>query len=163
MTISVGWDNDEQTVLCYQFNGTWTWEDMEVALETGFSLTESVTHKVHVVADMRHSGELPHGLILKINKVLMVAPANRGNIVLVGANSEMKTIVRMAGRIHARVAQKISTANSFDDAYAVLRMKPNPARAMDISSLRETAEAEPVRRTSRSFAPSFAGVAAMFR
>ncbi|MEQ8676506.1 MAG: hypothetical protein RLP44_29510 [Aggregatilineales bacterium] len=159
MAINVGWDNDEQTVICYQFSGTWTWQDAEAALETSFSLTETVAHKVHVIVDMRHSKGLPDGIILKINKVLQIAPSNRGNIVIVGANSLMKTTLRMAGRIHKAVANRIATAETFEDAYALLRMKPNPARIMDISVLREVAPAE---KPNRRFGASFASLTAIF-
>ncbi len=120
MQVRVGWDNAERTVLRYDFDGHWTLDDLEIALEAGFTLMGTVRHTVDVIANMKRSAGVPDGLLLDIKRILAVMPANQGVTVVVGGSPYMHAHLRMIRRIHKRFAPRLLQAASLPDARRML-------------------------------------------
>lgn len=53
--IHLNWANEEKTVLYWQFDGFWTFEDYIPVYEEALRELNSVNHPVTAIVDMRHS------------------------------------------------------------------------------------------------------------
>ncbi|NWF70546.1 MAG: hypothetical protein HXY40_15770 [Chloroflexi bacterium] len=53
MGVQVYWEDNEQTLLRYDFVGKWTWSDLYNALALGLKMEMLVTNRVDVLIDMR--------------------------------------------------------------------------------------------------------------
>lgn len=121
MSISVKWDNPEQTVLRYEFGERWNWQAFEAAVERGFTLMEAVPHTVDVVMDMRKSQRLPDGALLWWKKALAAAPRNQGQTVMVGSSREVLAAMSMFRRINKRYSGSVALARSVLAARGILQ------------------------------------------
>ena len=153
MSITVSWDNAEKTVIYYAFDGSWDWDDFDAAFEQSVTMTESVEHYVHIIADLRNSDSLPDGALLYIRRVMRVIPPNRGKIVVLGGGKNVKILMDMATRIYKKIAHRFIVVDDLTDAYVALRIAPNAHRLSE-----ETENTNlPKRR-----AVSLASIAALF-
>jgi hypothetical protein len=50
MPITVNWDNDAKTVIRYDFEGHWNWDEFRAAANEAFVFTRSVQHRVDRLA-----------------------------------------------------------------------------------------------------------------
>lgn len=116
MPVYVDWDNEDRTVIRYDLAGHWDWHAFEVAVEQSFAMTESVTHTVHVIIDMRQSMSMPDGAILYFKRLLQAAPANHGLYMMVSENQEVDKMLVMFRRIHRRNHHRIQQAATLDEA-----------------------------------------------
>jgi len=112
MSILVGWTNsDKDTIQCV-IQGSWTWLEMEAALEQSFMLTESVTHLVDVIVDLRHSQPFPDDGLLFFKNALKVLPENRGNIIIVGGGNSLRSLVSLLKIVSRSQARRLHTVDS---------------------------------------------------
>jgi hypothetical protein len=116
MPIKVSWDNPEKTIVRYQFIGKWDGSDFEVAIEQAFTMTESVSHKVYVIMDMRKGKRAPDGLMLILKRKLAVLPYNRGMIAIADADKAMQTAVKMLMRINHKYNKRIVMVKDLAEA-----------------------------------------------
>ena len=116
MPVHVDWDNEDRTVIRYDLAGHWNWHEFEVAVEQSFAMTESVTHTVHVIIDMRQSLSIPDGAILYFKRLLQAAPANRGLYTVVSQDRAVDKMLAMFGRIHRQKTHRIQQAATLDEA-----------------------------------------------
>ncbi len=59
MSISVQWDNPEQTIVRWDFDGEWTWEMFRKAQYASNQLILSVRHRVDIIGDVTRSPSTP--------------------------------------------------------------------------------------------------------
>ncbi len=60
MSINVTWDNAEHTVVRWEFDGVWEWEEFFDAFAQSKALVQSSSDRsVAVICDMRRSPRLP--------------------------------------------------------------------------------------------------------
>jgi len=115
MGIKVNWDNKEQTIIRYDFEGNWNWHDFDQAVERSFTMTESVSHLVHVIMNFQKSKSTPDGAILYLKRKLAALPSNRGQIAIVGNCKTLETSLNMLARI-SNIQNRIIRVQNLNDA-----------------------------------------------
>lgn len=93
MAILVKWDDSKKTRVLMEFETSWTWDELDAALEQTDNHLAEVTHQVDVIIDLEGS-EIPKDF-MKAAQRLLTDPAmgvrpNEGNRVVVGASGWMR-------------------------------------------------------------------------
>lgn len=123
MTIKVQWDNEEHTLLRWEFMGVWDWDDFLAAQKESNDLINSVPHTVDIISDVSKSQHLPPGAIGRFRTYRRDDPENTGRVVLVGASIYIKTIVEIFRGMFPNTGGNFSFANSLDEARSLLAPK----------------------------------------
>jgi len=93
MAIDVKWDNKDQTRLHMEFETSWTWDELDKALESMDNHLASVTHAVDVIIDLEGS-DIPKDFMKAAQRLLldpnMGMRPNEGNRVVIGASGWMQ-------------------------------------------------------------------------
>jgi hypothetical protein len=76
MAVTVGWDNDEMTVLVIRFQRPWDWSEFNRAVEELSRLLASVEHKVDIIFDIREAGFPPEGAVNRFRKAAEIRHSN---------------------------------------------------------------------------------------
>lgn len=98
MSISVKWDNDEQTIIQYVFDGRWSWNDLYTALDKVKEMSGSVDHRVDAIINFSNADLIPSGSIFSFDgkkhaqKLARKANEARGTIVIAGANGFIRSL-----------------------------------------------------------------------
>lgn len=126
MGIRVEWDNDEKTVIRYVYEERWTWEDFHYARSQVREWLDTVDHRVDVIVDVRNSRLVPNGVLAQGRMFASNAPIahrNEGHTIVVGANSLMRSMFEMFGKVYSRLSDELELefASSLEEAREKLR------------------------------------------
>jgi hypothetical protein len=121
--VTVAWDNDQKTIICYDFHGRWTWEDFYASTAQAFAMTRSVTHRVDTISHFRHGTVMPPNAMFHFREAMVNAPKNRGVNVIVGGTIFVRTLVKMFSRINKNLADRLVIADSMDEARMLLAVR----------------------------------------
>ena len=125
--ITVKWGKDDKSILQYEFEDTWTIDDLIEALDAGVAVTHKYDHNIDVVVDLLRSG-LPNLLGSNINKAFQKA-MNRteehieqskkesGIVVIVSNHGIMRATLSSLLAMYGRLGDKILLADSIAQAH----------------------------------------------
>lgn len=120
MTISVQWDNPEQTTVRWDFKGKWDWEMFGEATKVSNTLIESVPHRVDIIGDVCQSPFLPKNALIKYNVFQHNRPQNKGRIVLVGASNFVRNLVVIFSKLYKFNADGFDFTDTLEEARTML-------------------------------------------
>jgi hypothetical protein len=123
MSINVQWDNDEHTLVRWDFIGMWDWNDFLAAQKASNDLINTVPHTVDIISDVSQSPHVPPGAIGRFRTYRRNDPANAGRVVLVGASIYIKTIVEIFRGMFPKTGGNFTFADSLEEARATLTAK----------------------------------------
>jgi hypothetical protein len=116
MGITVVWDNDEQTIMRYDFEGQWVWSEFFAATAEAFTLTRSVTQTVDSISNFKPGAALPSDALFQFRRAMATAPKNRGVTVIVGGSTLIKTMVIVFGKVNRQLGERLFLADTLDQA-----------------------------------------------
>lgn len=127
MNIRAAWDNEDNTILRYEFLKGWSWNDLYQAFEIGNSLLDSVEHRVDVIMDFTNASLFaPSGAI---NQAQHVANnprhPNIGLTVVVGSSfmsGMFKMINKLAGGSTTSSKWDVTFVNTLGEAYEAIQV-----------------------------------------
>lgn len=92
MSILTTWDDKEQTRVLIEFETSWTWEELEAAIEVVDEMIGSVAHQVDIMIDVEGS-TLPKDFLSAARNLLANPEGrpNEGSRVVIGANKVIRT------------------------------------------------------------------------
>jgi hypothetical protein len=120
MGMSLAWDNEEKTVIRWEFDGEWTWSEYGKLKVVFDSMVSQVDHTVDVIADMSKSPTLPKSSLTQFKKYNRTTPPNRGLIVFVGTNTIVRIMAEALGNVFRGLSQYIAFSPSIDEARHLL-------------------------------------------
>lgn len=126
MGINVRWDNDEQTIIRYAFDGRWTWNDLYAALDRVQEMAASVEHRVDAIIDLTRADLMPAGVFFSLDgrknaqKLASKADAARGLIVIAGANAFIRSVYDAFRALNRSAASGIHFTETTAQARAYL-------------------------------------------
>jgi len=126
MGITVLWDNDEQTIIRYDFEGRWVWSEFYTATENAFALTRSVTHTVDSISNFKPGAALPSDALFQFRRAMATAPKNRGVTVIVGGSTLIKTMVIVFGKVNRQLSERLFLADTLEQARALISTCHSP-------------------------------------
>jgi len=117
MSLEVRWDNDDKTVLVWEFGETWDWSEYYRVADQATALLDTVDYKVDFLIDMHLARKLPPQTMPHIQRMAFdKGHVNRGRIVVVGGNMLMSTVVNTLNKLYSRKNPSIFTAATITEA-----------------------------------------------
>lgn len=118
MSIDVQWGDAERSFLLLDFQGAWTWDELDAAHERIADLLAGITYRVHYLLDVRGSYQVPNRISIN-SKANGARPdhALAGVTVVVGANAFTRTL--LDGMIPVTGSETVLLAESIAEAVAL--------------------------------------------
>lgn len=123
MSIKVVWDNPEQTIIRFIYDGPWTIDELHMAMEQAWSLQDKVQHTVNTIVDVRQSGLVPQGILSQGRPLLGHHHPNQEKTVIVGANTLIRALFHTCQKIYTPAIRNYTLVETLDEAYELLRPK----------------------------------------
>lgn len=126
MSVSAQWDNEEKTVIRYDMQGRWTWDEFYLAYEEAKTMLRSVPHTVHFITqplDSLSNGYMPTSALTHIINIYRKALPNSGATVTIGNSNFARAMVSILGRVAPNAANKFLFAKSLEEARLLLAKK----------------------------------------
>jgi hypothetical protein len=124
VSISVDWDNPQQTSLRITFARGWTWEQLHAAVQQADDLIISVPHTVHLLIDIRQASGLPGDFITRAGELFAQGEArsNEGQKIVIGAGGLIRVAYNTFLMVYGQQLEgrPFSFAGSLDEARAML-------------------------------------------
>jgi hypothetical protein len=106
MSVTVRWwDEDQQTIILYEFTGKWTWSEFYPAYDESIRLMDSVEYKVDFIMDLLNSQHIPPGALQHLKRAADFNHPNMGLAVYVGINPLIQALGRMFRKIYPASAR----------------------------------------------------------
>ena len=123
MGVKIAWDNDEKTIIRYDFSDPWTFEEFHEAMGLDDALFDSVDHKVHMLFNMMDVRSAPPNLLAKLPQILTEINPRLGVVVIAESYTWVKSIAEIFYKVYGRSIEGFSglkMARSLDDARQII-------------------------------------------
>jgi hypothetical protein len=125
MSISIGWDNAEQTIIYVKLENDWTWDEVYTNIEQMGKYIESVTHSVDIIYDTQLAGPIPgHNALQHLKQISGLSHPRVRAVVVVGlspfSRALLSTFNQIYGTLFPNVLFKYNAVNSLYDARTYL-------------------------------------------
>lgn len=130
MTIRVGWDNPEQTIVRMEFERGWAWDTLKTAIQRADDHITSVPHTVHLMIDISRAGGLPRDFMSAAGDLFAQGEArpNEGRKIVVGAGALIRAAYTGFQAVYGyRLENRpFQFAGSVDEARRILAQQRPP-------------------------------------
>jgi hypothetical protein len=120
MAIQVYWEDDSKTIVRYDFEGTWTWDDLYKVFYQALAMETSVSHRVDVILDMRQSGRIPHNALTHIKNISDKEPPNIGLSVFVTSNRFLISLYNVGIKFYNKIGYYFRLTSTIEEAHALI-------------------------------------------
>ncbi len=123
MAISIAWDNVEKTIIRYDFESQWTWQDLRAAIESDDAMIASVAHTVHLIFDLRQVEGIPPNPMAQFRHIAAMIHPRLGMIVFVGADSWTRTVLEIFYQVYGTRLEGLSgvaSVRTLEEARAII-------------------------------------------
>jgi deoxyribose-phosphate aldolase len=118
-SITVVWDNPEQTVVRIDFKRGWTWPAFDFALDDAARLVESVANEVDVIFNLRRGPQMPVDYVFShLRHMLRQLPDNTGCLVVVDGDTTTRALMSVFYRPIVGAGPAIVFLSSLEEARA---------------------------------------------
>lgn len=119
--VRVTWDDEAKTILRYEFDYAWTWEELERANQHFAELFNSVSHEVCSIAIQNYTQNyIPPNPIARIGAMLPRKNQRKILSVLVIRSSLVASIFEMIIKLYP-AASSLRIVNSLEDARVIIQ------------------------------------------
>jgi len=118
MAINVVWDDDLQTILRWDFEQDWTWEDFHAAFDQSVKIAGSKKERVDVIPYLAQSKLVPPNTLMQFNRVSRLSPPNTNLIVITGGTTLVNAMISMFRSVYR--VNTWRTAATLEDARAII-------------------------------------------
>lgn len=120
MKINVVWDNEEKTIVRYDYGKGWTWDDFWVASGTSNQMLASVDHKVDFITSFVDSTPPSIGAFAQFKRAQDTFPDNGGVVVIVGGGAMVSGLVTTFSKVYKKFSDNLLVAKTVDEARVML-------------------------------------------
>lgn len=127
MPVSLQWDNDDHTILRYDYCGRWTWEDYAPVYERAGILLRECNWTVHFIVNLKDEvarNHLPAGALIRAVNIYRNAPANSGKTIIVNAGMVYRTVAQTGAAAYPAIGKKYAFADTLEEARLMLATEP---------------------------------------
>ncbi len=127
MPIPIRWEDPEQTIVRYDFEGHWTWDEYFAAMNQIYQMFGSVEHRVDAIANMK-PGIMPIGgsAMSAARSALRKLPPNRGVIVII-INPFISAMLSAFKQFDREFGTFLRSANSVEEARLLIQREREKA------------------------------------
>jgi hypothetical protein len=120
MPISVKWDNDKKTVVHYEFNGKWTWEEYHSAIQQAYEMVKELPYIVNMILDFRFANVLPSNALSIFGRSMKTPPKEFDLALIVSKSGFIEAIYNVFRRLNGKMAEKLVLVRTIEEARSVL-------------------------------------------
>jgi len=120
MPIQVYWEDADKTIVRYDFEGAWTWDELYAVYYKAIDMETSVPHRVDIILDMRYSHRIPGNALLHLKNLSEKQPPNVGLSIFVTTNTFLTSMYNMAIKVYGKIAYYFRLAPTLDAAHAMI-------------------------------------------
>lgn len=119
MPITAEWLDPDCSIIHQRYDGKWNWQDFYTSFKNDIvPMMRSVTHPVHLLADVSSSAGIPPGNLFHTRNVLNQLPSNWGLAIVYGGNRFVDVLVHIFKTVNpGGLGGKMETAVTLDDVY----------------------------------------------
>lgn len=121
MPIRLEWGNPEHSILLEIVEGEWTLVEVYQMLDDIYDMIIGLPHRVDIIADMSHAKFSTTNLLSALGHVQRRQPPNAGMLVVVRANSYLRSIADIARKVAPKALIEIRFVDSLEEAYAEIQ------------------------------------------
>lgn len=121
MTVRAYWLDEEKTVVQYDFEGSWTWEEFYPAFEEALAMETSVKHRVDVICDFRKVEGLPPSALTHLKNITDKQPENIGLSIFVTTNRFFNLMYETALKFYPKTKRYFVIVATPEDAHALIQ------------------------------------------
>jgi hypothetical protein len=122
MAVVTGWYDAEESIYFWQFNGTWTWEEVAPLFAQSIIDQAAKPHRVDAIVDANHIPANVPDIITQARKLIQQTPPNYRLTVIV-TNDSLRIMIDMvidALRLMGR-RNILAVARDMDEALQIIR------------------------------------------
>lgn len=121
MSIEVYWEDEEQTIVRYDFKGHWTWDEFYPVLEKALEMERAKPYRVDVILDMRKNEVVPANVLTHLKSIADHQPDNIGISVFVSENRFLLSLFSVGTRFYSRIGHYFRVVSSIEEAHQMIR------------------------------------------
>jgi hypothetical protein len=108
MGITIGWDNEEKSVMRFEYHGIWSWEEFYKNIEEANQMMDTVNHPVVSIIDMRDSPYLPPNAAVHIRNVIRMSMShnNSGISVFLKATRIIEAMIEVLRQVYPDILEQ---------------------------------------------------------
>ncbi len=128
MGINVAWDSKDNTIIRYDLEGLWNWEDYRAAVTQSLKMMEGVNYPVGIIANFNADTMVPRAASVPrsapaASEKMSAMPDNMEVIVITGGNAFVEVTVTGFCKLYNRVARKFLVASSVEEARQLIHQR----------------------------------------
>jgi hypothetical protein len=120
MPVQVRWYDDAQTIVLYEIEGNWTWDELYPEYRRAIQMEKSVPHRVDVLIDVRRSGRLPLNVLTHMKNFSDRQPENIGLSVVISQSQFIRALYQAGCRFYSGIGRYFSVAPSTEAALGMI-------------------------------------------
>jgi hypothetical protein len=120
MPVNVYWEDADKSIVRYDFEASWTWDELYAAYYEAIAMETSVTYRVDVILDMRRSNRIPANALLHVKNLSEKQPPNIGVSIFVTTNTFIISMVNMAIKAYKKIAFYFRLVNTLESAHEII-------------------------------------------
>jgi len=126
MAVRVYWEDELQTIVRYDFEGKWTWEELYPVYDQAIAMETSAPHRVDIILDMRRSLGVPSNALSHLKNISDKQPANVGASIFVTESKFLLALYNVGCKFYYKIPhyfQVVPTIEAAHEMIAKLRME----------------------------------------
>jgi hypothetical protein len=123
MGIKVTWDNADRTIISFDFEGRWDWDELYIASDQATAMLDSTDHTVDFIMDIRETQQIPKDFMSHAERIASGSHPRRGIMVVVGANGLVRTLGGGLRRLFPDATRNLVFAADLEEAYEIIADK----------------------------------------
>ena len=120
MSISVDWDNKQQSIVRLDFGADWTLAMLGDALTCAWEMIGAAGRKADVLLNFRDQRTFPEGAAPLVERMLAEAPALLGFVAIATRSTDIENAFTLLARVNRRVGGRIVLVPSVEGARSAL-------------------------------------------
>ncbi len=118
MGIHVVWDDAEQSIIRWDFDPEWDWNEFWSAFNTSIQMAEGYTRRVDVIPNVTNTKRLPIGALGAFKTVDTKMPDFTKLVVVAGSDSVTRLMIKTFAQINRIDSWR--TATTVEEARAII-------------------------------------------
>ena len=118
MGIHVVWDDVEQTIIRWDFEPQWDWNDFWAAFDTSIKMAGGSTYRMDVIPNVTNSKRLPIGALGAFKSIDTKLPEFTKLVVVAGPDSMTSVMIKTFAQINRIDSWR--TAKTLDEARVII-------------------------------------------
>ena len=120
MPVLISWDDEAKTTLRYEYEGKWTWDEVNSATDQVVARMRETPHPVSIIHDLSQSPGLPSGALTQAHHFTRDLPENWDISVVTGSGTFTEALLNIFSRVYKKLGEHYKTAPSLEEARALI-------------------------------------------